>query len=173
MKENSSKINNSGFSLLELLIVIAILSIMLVGAVWGFNIVNNANVAKAANNFENVLDTARAQAMAKGPDAGMLTFTMVGGKLFYQMGDPATAERIELCASAVTVSYFFSDYASRSGGNVFADGTTVTLIFNQDGTVRQSPPNTFTKMIFSHGSRNSEVILYTETGDNKSAMFYN
>ncbi len=59
-----TKLNNEGFSLVELIVVILILGILTAGATIGFSVLYNAKVDNAAKRLESMLTRAREEAMA-------------------------------------------------------------------------------------------------------------
>ena len=102
--------NNKGFSLLELLIVITVSLILVGGAVIGINLVHNANVNSAAERLESAFNSARSISMAKGQNAGAITFRVVGESVYAYIGDPeygrgdtvTTSEMELICTGALT-----------------------------------------------------------------------
>ena len=104
-------------TLIELLMFIAISSIILAMVMISYNVVNNANATKAARRLETVIRTARTQSMAKGQEEGKLTLTVLDGNVYATIGDPATAESQQICNSGVTVTGILcadaNDYKNR------------------------------------------------------------
>lgn len=166
---------NKGFSLVEILVVIAIMAVMVSAVALSYNIIDKANVAKAARTYDTAIDTARNMSMAKGPDAGVLILSMSGGKLYYQIGE--TSEKKEICGPMISVTVMIdSPYSSRSGGIAMADGAEYRLYFNSAGTLylgyTGGTCTNVTKLIFSRGDRHIEVILYKETGKHTTNFWY-
>lgn len=64
--------NNKGISIIELIIVIAILAIMVGVSTVSMRVVSNKNVEKAARTFEKCIDQARVVSMAKGRHTGRM-----------------------------------------------------------------------------------------------------
>ena len=102
--------SNKGFSLLELLIVITISMILVGGAAIGINLLHNANVNSAADRLKSAFNSARSISMAKGQNAGALTFRRVGESLYVYIGDPVygrgdtvtTSEMELICTGALS-----------------------------------------------------------------------
>ena len=173
MKRKKGRIDNKGFTLIELLMFLAISSIVLALVLISYNVVNNANATKAARRLETVIRTARTQSMAKGQEEGKLTLTVDHGNLYATIGDPATAERQEICNSGVTVQGILctTDYTPRAGVPM-GNGAIATLTFNTSGTVRViGASTTYNKFILNRGKRSYEVIVYSDTGSVETNMF--
>lgn len=163
--------NNKGYSLVEVMIVIALLCLLTGLAVLSYASINNANVSKAANNLDSAFAAARAESMAKGADAGQLTLSMQHGKLYYQIGDPTTATMQLISNSNILVYYQYNDPISRNFANQWVDGVTIVVRFNSAGMVETTGTD-LTKVIFKYDTRNMEVILYPETGKHETGLFY-
>ena len=71
--------SNKGMSIIELLLVIMISLLILTLLLISYNVVNNANVTKAAKRMENILKTTKVAAMSRGQDAGVVNFTVENG----------------------------------------------------------------------------------------------
>jgi prepilin-type N-terminal cleavage/methylation domain-containing protein len=139
---------NKGFSLLELLIVITVSLILVGGAVIGINLVHNANVNSAAERLESAFNSARSISMAKGQNAGAITFRVVGESVYAYIGDPeygrgdtvTTSEMELICTGALTAH---ADVDIGASGNPDITGINVddptdiadkfTLCFNSAG----------------------------------------
>ena len=170
MKSRKRHIDNKGLTLIELLMFLAISSIILTMVMLSYNVVNNANATKAARRLETVIRTARTQSMAKGQEAGKLTLTVQNGNLYATIGDPATATIQQICNSGVTVQGLLctTDYTPRGG----ASFDSATLTFNTSGTVRLvGDSTTFNKFILNRGNRSFEIIVYSDTGSVETNMF--
>lgn len=171
MRAKSILKSNSGFSLLEMIIVIAIISIMTGISVLAFSVVDNANVSKAANSFDTAFNSARVESMARGREAGKLILTYTGGTLYYQIG--ATGTPKEICNSMITVSAVVGENYALQTGVPLADGAVIEYEFNSAGSVVYTDASTMvTKLIFTRGRRNVEVFLYLDTGKHDTNMFY-
>lgn len=141
--------NNKGMTLFELIIVIAIIAIATALAAFTLSIVNNANVAKAANRYAYAVDLARNTSMAKGKTEGTLNIKLINNKYYYYIGSPSEASPSlnELC----------------SAGSITVTGLTngMTIQFNQAGMVAgaSAPIATFTR-----GKRHVTVTVHKITG---------
>ena len=174
MKRSIKRIDNKGFTLVEMMIVLGISAIVMGIVLISYNVVNNANATKAARRLETVIRTARTQSMAKGMEEGKLTLQMQHGNLYAYIGDPATATRQLICNSGVKVEGIMctDDYTPRTGAAI----TTAYMVFNTSGTLRTVGTVTeektmYNKFILDNTSRRYEVIVYTETGALETNMF--
>ena len=141
--------NDKAFSLVEVLVVMAIMAILTGGAVASIAIVNNANVNKAANALDNAFTKARTIGMAKGSSYHFQT-VMVGNTLYAYIGDPATGmEKEKISGGGVSVVLpASSDYT-----------------FSADGSVRGVTGNVKTVYKFTHGERTAEFWFHSLTGE--------
>lgn len=168
--------NNKGFSLLELIVVIAVSMVLVAFAGLTISVVHNANVSKAARSFNSLLSTARSQSISKGKDAGNLTLTMEGGRLYGEIGtytDDAgnlhQGEKELICNGLIDVYYnelyTVVDYYDTSLTDKWADGKSYTFHFTSSGEVASNSPNpNICTLLFRKGNRTLMVVLYTETG---------
>ena len=145
MKRKSS---NKGFTLVEMIVVIAIAAIMFGLAAISMNIVTNSNVRADAKRMQSTLKTARMRAMAKGQDAGTVTITNENGAIYATIGTDADAEKKLICYSNVTYT-----------------GPT-SIVFNTNGSVNTGADPTVTEytLTFQRATRLYEVKVYRETG---------
>lgn len=168
--------NNSGFSLLEIIVVLAIIMILTASATLSIAYVNNANVSKAANTLDAAINTAKSRSMAMGPDLGELILSTNNGKLYYRIGD--TGERVMICNkeisvyTAVTSTYTMGNVGYGGAIDTTGSGDIAKIRFTTSGTVDEANcSGYFTKFRFERGKRNVEVILYKETGKHTVNMF--
>lgn len=158
--------DNSGFSLIELLIVLAISAILLTIVTIAYAVVHNADVSRAARNFDSVLARARTESMAKGTDAGQLNLYMENGVLYYWLGDPANMDyKEEICNSMIDVRLFVKDYMGYSlDFGAFPEGTVYSVRFATTGFV-QTPKASgefyVYSLWFTRGDRTVSTSLYT------------
>lgn len=161
---NTCLISNKGFSLFELLIVIAVMAVAVGFATITMAVVNNADVGKASKTFESALNTSKVQCMAKGSENGMIVITMTDGVLYYQIGDAAYPERI--CNKRISVT----GKSANGAAVTISDGFSATISFNSAGMVYNKEDSTLTSITFDNGNRKMETILYPETGKTTSKL---
>ena len=173
--------NNNGFSLVEMLIVIALMAILLGLAALSYSTVMNAQLSEAARTYESAINNAIAQSMAKGSEAGKLTIGMENSELYYMIGDTATAPRERICSVRFDPRYIMGNTAGYTPGTgaplgiPISEGSVFTIYFNSNGTVdtARSTSGGMSRLTFSYGSRVIEVFLYLETGKHDVIMHYN
>lgn len=158
--------SNKGFSLIELIVVIAIMAVAIGLVTITYSIVNNANVSKAANTLDTAFNKARIQSMAKGTDAGQLTVWVSYGVLYYTIGDPAVETPTAVNSNVIDISY--TDTNGTTFGHVdFMPA--VTYRFNSAGMVMTSGYSV-RQFEFSHDTRKVDVIFYLETGKHTTVL---
>lgn len=172
---------NKGFSLVEIMVVIAIMMILVGMAVLSFNIVSNANVSQAANSLNASFSTARSTSMAKGLDAGTLTIKIIEGKVYTYIGSAAdgyaaTARQMEkVSTNAISMELAASDNAL--GGAVLSEGYIKQYSFRPSGamcivnyagggepTYTDCTSDSCICYVFKNKKRGSRVFIYPETG---------
>ena len=121
-------------SILELLLVIMISLLILTLLLISYNVVNNANVTKAAKRMENILKTTKVAAMARGQDAGVVQFTVENGRVFAVTAPGTADEQKELICNANVVLSVGTGAAPAIG----TDSVPATVAFNTNGRIRPS-----------------------------------
>ena len=178
---NKTVSGNKGFSLVEIMVVIAIMMILAGMAVLSFNIVSNANVSQAANSLNASFSTARSTSMAKGLDAGTLTIKIIEGKAYTFIGSAAdgyaaTAAQMEkVSTNAISVELAAADDAV--GGAVLTEGYIAQYSFKPSGAMcivnySGSEAPTYTDYagescicyVFKNKKRGARTFIYPETG---------
>lgn len=158
--------SNKGFSLIELIVVIAIMAVATGLVTITYSLVHNANVSKAANALDTAFNKARIQAMAKGTAAGQLTVWIDGGVMYYTIGDPDTETLTPTAVNSAVIDISYSlDGVNWNNGDM-AD---VVYRFNSAGMVI-SPSGLPQEFAFSRGTRRVDVIFYLETGKHTTAL---
>lgn len=159
MKDRRDKIvrNNTGFTLMEMLVVMAISAILIGMVTVTIAVVNNADASKAARALNAAIGQARTESMSKGTDAGQLTLSMVDGALYYQIGDTTTAPMILISSRLIGVEAVYDDTAPTTGSPLTG---TVTVRFSTSGFQETEPSGNLSKIIFSRGTRRVETVLY-------------
>lgn len=170
MKKRSSQrksilSSNKGFSLIELLVVVAIMAVAVGLVTITYAIVDNANVAKAANALDTAFNKARVQSMAKGTEAGQLTVWMTDGVVYYTIGDPAVETPTAVNSGTIDVNYTYASSATGAPPTM----PQVTYRFNSAGMVIQDS-DLVNEYVFSHGNRKVAVIFYLDTGKHTTEL---
>lgn len=159
MKDRRDKIvrNNTGFTLMEMLVAMAISAILIGMVTVTIAVVNNADASKAARALNAAIGQARTESMSKGTDAGQLTLSMVDGALYYQIGDPTTAPMIQISTRLIGVEAVYDDTALTTGSPLTGS---VIVRFSTSGFQETEPSGNLAKIIFSRGTRRVETVLY-------------
>lgn len=182
MKKESRTLNNKGFSLVELMVVMAVMTFLLAVAITSFSIVNNANVSKAAKSMESMITAARVTSMSKGEVAGTLNIKDVDGSTYAYIGDPTLAPTVPLANwTRVTTGAIDTEVINSSadpdtevGGSVFA---TATISFTPAGAVKDcminGTPGTaeHVTFFFKHGRRGARTYFYGATGKHNMSIY--
>jgi len=152
---------NKGFTLVELLVVMAIAMIVATLVLISFNVVDNANVTKSAHRLEHLIRTARSRAMSKGADAGQMTIEKRGdGNYYAVIGTGANQTSEMICNAGVEVTAA-ADYNATAG----VAFTSTPIVFRTNGALRYGTGQTVYRKFFLHrDARTMEVIIYEETG---------
>lgn len=179
---NKKLLNNKGFSLVELMIVIAI-SAVLVGLVTiTMSIVNNANSAKAAEAMAAALTNCRTLSMAKGDDKGQFNYRFSAGKLAYSTGESLnngaiTNNRNMKVYFGVHVNGALQGWNTGALGQI--NGAAGSITFNTAGmvkTINGAPANLGVIYVFAfkygNNKRVDAVLLYPATGKTDTIMWY-
>ena len=160
---------NKGFSLVEIMVVIAIMMILVSIAAVSFNIVRNANVAKAANSLNSTFATARSTCMAKGVDEGSLTLKLIEGKLYAYIGSEAdghaaTKSQMKQISSN-GMSVVLGTTSDAEGGTLLSDGYEAVYQVSPSGALLgATSSDACIAYLFMNKSRGSRMFFYPETG---------
>ena len=158
--------SNKGMSIMELLLVIMISLLILTLLLVSYNVVNNANITKAAKRMENVLKTTKVAAMSRGQAAGVVNFVVENGRLFAVTAPGTADEQKELiCNANVVVS---AGMGSMPGAGTDSVGATVA--FNTNGRIRTSV-TTADHFLLTKGERQFKIVVYKDTGAIECGMY--
>lgn len=147
--------DDKGFSLVELIIVIAVASILVGGTFYGVNYIESANAKKCANSINSGISYAKSQTMSKAKPIHMFLYGYSGGYYIKYSEDDTIAldtDAKEITANRVTI--VFDD------GTILGDGVIKKISFNRkDGSVAEGP-----KTISLDGSGSYAITLVHSTG---------
>ncbi len=124
--------NNDGYSLIELIIVIAILAVIMGVAMFSVSMVFSANAKACANDIQRAIADCKVTTMGKA-DAYMEIYRDANGNLYSQMhvtqnGAVEDMEPEKLGSSKVTVTYTLDDGTT---GELTAGGSRLTVKFDR------------------------------------------
>ena len=158
------KDNNKGFSYIELILVLAIMSLMVGMIGLSYGLVTRNNVSKAAAKMESAFNTARITSLSKGSEQGALNIMQEDGIVYYCIGkfdpeDPNCPSWIKIAQAPV--------YVTLSNGGTHADlpdGSILVFKYNPSSGAFKSDSFPSNKIIFSNGSKESTLTLFKATG---------
>ena len=162
------KRNNKGFSLVELLVIIAILGIVSTGAVMSYKAIYNAKVSTACGVVSSYTKSVRLNNMTKA-EMKYIHIYENGGQHYVNVDGNLTIDtsiKKEKIGSAGMVI----DYLGTSGtatGTVPSTGITIT--FNRSGQCEyynsaSTKINNITGLTFTNGTRTSTLRIVEATG---------
>lgn len=170
MKKNCLH-NNKGVTLMEILVVLALICILSGLAGLSLSMINSSSVDKAAVMLSSTIDKGRYTAMAKGGDThGEVLITSSGGKYI-----SIDSVREEMMANS-SVKMFYSDF--------YVENTTAmnnlsacNIKFKSNGMVKEicGAPANYSKVYtiaFKKGKKVSAVIIYPATGKSEIKGWY-
>lgn len=101
------KINNKGFSLVELMVVVGIMAVVAGIFVFGFSLISNKQVDQCTKKIQMALENARTTSMGKSNVS--LKFEYSGGKIYVNkevtLNNSTTKTKTEIGDGALVVEY--------------------------------------------------------------------
>jgi len=174
--------NNKGFSLVELVIVIAIMAVLTGLISLGVGSITGSKVTKCAQNMESVIEKVRVSSMGKS--AVVLTISKGADGAYYAKQETVSKKTTTVDGgSDDTVSSSIEERIGDSSVNVAvamssdADGTYTQLADNNkivlqfdraSGALKTDANGKYVKCIYIYNARQTRVkkiLLYQETGN--------
>lgn len=159
--------NNKGFSLVELLIVMAILAIIGSGAFMSFNVIHNANVNNAAGTINSTLSAIRMNNMSK-VQTQYLQIYRVGGYNYYRVDDKAKIDfnykLHKLGTSSTNVSFITTNsirITDNCGISISFTRSGECKLYNKDGSLNSADLNGIT---IYNATRNKSIRILPAIG---------
>ena len=157
---NRKNTANRGFSYVEMIIAIAILSIMVGMITITIGAVNRNNVRRTSEKIQSLLNQARVNAMSKGTaNGGCVNVAKVDGNYYSYVGGTVTDAQYvkdhgeKLCAGTLTL-YF--------NGNIVNENHVETVQFKQSTGGLKSGSGEF--MVKNNKMESSHFSVYSKTG---------
>lgn len=103
--------NNKGFSLIELIVIIAIMGIVTVGSAAGFGMVSGASAKEASGKINTAIAKTKMDAMSRA-DASMNLYKDGSAyyvDLKYKVGDEEIVDTVKVASSRVKITYCTSE----------------------------------------------------------------
>lgn len=131
------KKNFKGFTYYELLIVVAIMSLMAAFVTISLGTINRNNVHRTADGIESACKGARNNAISKGSDNGYVTFYYKDNKLYSYIGEKVTntfsfaSDTRDWNIVSNKLEDFDISYTGNPTGENIANGQLVCISFKQ------------------------------------------
>lgn len=168
------KKNNKGMSLVEIIIVIAIVGILAVASISLAGNIKYANTQKAVESIEDKLDNLQVTTMSKATKQYLYIYR-VGGNYYAKVSSTATTDRsnalfddkgTKLSNSAMTIYY---DSHTGAGKVMVGSDNFIRICYNRAGAFYYQGSGSTTlgtncDKIYVNGSREYAITLVEETG---------
>lgn len=163
--------NNNGYSLIELIIVIAIMAVLLGTIVYSVTMVFSANSKTCANNIQRAIADCKVTSMGKA-DAYMELWRDTDNNVYTQVYvyDGATAgfvaqDRQQVGTSQVYVGYVKEGETIADATELTAGGSKVTIKFDRaSGSFDAAAYSNCAQIIVRGGSRHYAIDMVRVTG---------
>ncbi|SFR68426.1 prepilin-type N-terminal cleavage/methylation domain-containing protein [Anaeromicropila populeti] len=159
--------NSKGFSLIELIIVIAILAILSTGAVAGLSKIRYANTKKCANELNTLIEKGRMQAMSKAGTWYLYVYKTSDG-VYYKITKETTTPTDGNLLAGNSISIKFQKDGASSEETLTAGSNPIKLKFskNTGGLLEESVTGgaAYYKYIKVIGSSTYKIELNKLTG---------
>ena len=161
---------NKGFTLIELVVVIALMIVLIAVMGLGFATVNNMKVEEVAQQYHTGLENAQATCMSK--NGGKITLSIQGDYIvmkIYDAKDNIRTDKQLGLSRYVTVTYYEKNSSGMetepavelSDKPIELSYDTVSGAFKfQEGT------NGISRIVFSNGKKTKTITLFSNTGKN-------
>ncbi len=175
-EHNKRKLNNAGASLIELLVIMAILAVLLSGTIIGFSVVNSSNVKQASRTTKTFMEKTRSSSMSVLADEWGFILERTGSeykvsvyKTYKKDGVPVTETLDEkVLGSRISATVI-------SGTNEYAlnDGDDLKVVFDKSsGEVSKvtfsgsacTPADNMISINYTSGKNKSTTQLYFISG---------
>lgn len=161
------KTDNKGFSLVELIVVIAIVSVLIGMFTFGYSLISNKQVDQCAKKIQITLESARATSLGK--HSVDLKFLSSGGKIYLEKkldGDAAQVSRTEIGDGKLSVIFTFEKNGSADQTKNVATTNVTGIVFDRaSGSVKADASGYyFNHVTISNGRKEMTVSVDKLTG---------
>ena len=162
--------NNKGYSLVELIVVIAIISVVGMGALWSIIMVFSANAKTCANDIVGAISECKVTTMSKGQgNVRVIIYRGVNGNIYseLQMRESSggsweavrEAEKIGARKCSVGTTDGADDLPDKaSAWEIYFDRSSGSFLYSTDS----GKPNTSVREIYVQGGRKNYCIKLEE-----------
>ncbi len=175
---DSKKLNNKGASVIELIVVIAIIAVLLSGMIAGFAILNSSNLKEATRTTKTYLEKTRTSTMSVVADEWYFELSNTDGVSSAKVYKTITTEDGETTTSVIeskelsekaVISLISDDTTIEIG-----DGDVLKINFNKASggvssvelnSVKYTPGDNMISLYFAIGAKESWVDLYFVSGN--------
>lgn len=154
--------DNHGFTMIEVLVVIAILVILTTGISLGLNSVVGGNVNKATKTIDAQMKKLRFTTLSREDNYSLFIYKR-GGSNYYKIAPTSTEvnklkDGVKLGKKGMEVQYVAENGITNTVG---VDNKYIKITYNRsDGTFNCN----YTKIEFVAGAKNKQIILVNATG---------
>lgn len=124
MTDNSRKLNNRGASVIEMIIIIAILAVMLSGSIIAFSVLNSSSLKQATRSTKNMLEKTRTNTMSMVADEWSFVLENKDEKITAYIYKVYTDES----GSTVTEVVQKEEFSVRVNMSMISDGADVEIL---------------------------------------------
>lgn len=161
------KTDNKGFSLVELMVVLAIMAVLLGIFAFGYSLISNKQVDQCAKKIQVSLESARTTSLGKS--SVDLKFYPSGGKIYLQRtldGDASKATTSEIGDGKLSVKFYFKKNSAATVEKNAATGAVTGIIFDRaSGAVKADGTGYYLDSVkISNGRKTITVSLDKITG---------
>ena len=155
-------VNSRGFTLVEIIIVVAIIAVALTMAFLSINTIFALDVQKTAKEIVSDLGKTKIACMTREGDVYLHLYKNEYGIMVERFENGAPVGAAEKVGKAtLTVTCF---YGAAADGTVL-DETGITIAFNRsDGSFKPSTGGNVTRLVVSSGDRSRTITLWPQTG---------
>jgi len=162
------KINNKGFSLVELIVVLAIMAVLTGIFAYGYSLISNKQVDQCAKKIQMALENARSTSMGKSNVD--LKFYYSGGKIYVDKklnNDASKVTKSEVGDGKLTVKYTVAAISGTPVENNLSTNALSGVEFDRaSGALKpiSGTSNYLTKITVSNGRKTVTVSIERLTG---------
>ncbi len=173
MQKQREKLNNCGFTLVEMIVVILIVGIISAGAIISLSTINRAKANGCTEKLVKLLDQTRMDSMSRVDGAVELVISKEGNTYYgtLYVSDGTEKDKVELGDGGLTIEFWRDGDGGTTGALVrrIGEGTPFTVKFKKGNgglsfDTGDSPKALPFDRIVITGSNTRTIRVYEETG---------